>query len=120
MAYRFHKLGAIQEVLLAGWESQNNVVVFASDIVEIKEAANWVEKYAQVKVKASYTIQGGISKPFHIVAKFMPHELKMLFVDATCASCSGQRELATIHREALLQNLDKLKPGLLPAPDPQE
>mmetsp|Transcript_17819 Transcript_17819/g.41778 ORF Transcript_17819/g.41778 Transcript_17819/m.41778 type:complete len:531 (+) Transcript_17819:79-1671(+) len=110
---RFHKNGVLQEVLLVGQEFQINAMIFPSDVEALELVDGSMEKYVKMKVKAYYTIENGISKPFTVVAKFVTKELKLGLVDGDCASCSGHRPQAIAHRERLFQLLEEFKPGLL-------
>merc|ERR1719384_1335578 len=39
--YRFHKDGAVQQVLMANWESQKNTMIFASDVDGMERTSDW-------------------------------------------------------------------------------
>jgi len=113
MEHRFHKNGVMQEVLLAGWESQSNTMVFSSDVEGLELVDGSMEKYLKMQVKAFYSIKGGIKKPLNLTANFAPTDLKLTLQDRQCASCSGHGQAAAAHWDGLLKLADEFKPGLL-------
>lgn len=110
---RLHPDGILQEVPLARQEFQKNTMIFASDVEAIELVEDSFEKCVKVNVKAFYTIENGISRPFTVAASFVKKEIKFGLIDADCASCSGHKPQALAHREKLFELLEKLKPGML-------
>merc|ERR1712039_762785 len=111
--HRFHSNGVMQEVLLAGWESQGNTMVFSSDVEGLEVVDGSMEKCVKMQVKAFYSIKEGIKKPFNLTAMFVPKDVKIMLVDRGCASCSGHGQQAAAHWDRFLQLIDKFKPGML-------
>lgn len=113
--YKFHQEALLQECRLAGWESQDSKIVFASDIKGLEMVDGSLEKYVKVQTKAVYTIRGGLQKPFEIDAEYAPAftEVKVGVVDVRCASCSGHRQEAIAYRSSLIESFKTMKPGFL-------
>jgi len=117
--YKFHSQTLLEECLLAGWESQEATMVFASDIQGAELYDGSLEKYVTIQTKAVYTVTGGVEKPVTIKAVYSPGEaakVKVGIVDASCASCSGQGDQARAYRSSIVENVNKLKPGCLSDP----
>merc|ERR1719277_2549026 len=92
-------------------------MVFANDVEDLQWVDGSMEKYVKVSVKAHYSISQGISNPFEIKAIFVPKDLKIMLVDSSCASCSGQGPQAVRHQERVFGSLEAFRPGLLQRPE---
>lgn len=112
MEYRFHSNGAMQEVPLAGWESQENKVFFPEEVQSFEEDDGMWEKKVKMKAGAVYIIKNGVTKPFYLTACIKREQHNLNFADATCAACCGQRQQAVAHKEALMSSLNEFRPGV--------
>merc|ERR1712117_146362 len=117
---RFHNNGVVQEVLFAGWSWLDSKMVFAEDITTWEVVSSCCEKCVKMKVKASYVIKKGLGKPFEIQAVFVNQKMKLELVDKSLASRSGHGEKAALHREKLVELVQKFKAGFLKKMEAEE